>query len=86
MQWIKNTNWSIFFIAFLVFFIWQSPFLGQVRYPFLLLGTWFHEMGHGITALILGGKFEYLEIYSNGGGVAYTSYLMNELWLSLIHI
>ena len=81
MKWIKNTNWSIFIIALLVFFIWQSPFLGNIRYPFILLGTWFHEMGHGITALILGGKFNYLEIYSNGGGVAYTSYQTNKLFL-----
>jgi len=28
-------------------------------------------MGHGLTALMVGGTFEYLEIYENGGGVAY---------------
>ncbi len=28
-------------------------------------------MGHGLTALLLGGDFKYLEIYENGGGVAY---------------
>jgi len=28
-------------------------------------------MGHGLTALLVGGSFEYLEIYENGGGVAY---------------
>lgn len=42
-----------------------------MQYPFVLLGTWFHEMGHGLTALLVGGSFEYLEIYENGGGVAY---------------
>mgnify|MGYP000259427338 FL=1 len=30
-------------------------------------------MGHGLTALLVGGKFHYLEIYANGGGVAYSS-------------
>ncbi len=45
--------------------------MGWVQYPFRLLGTWFHEMGHGLTALLLGGSFKYLEIYENGGGVAY---------------
>lgn len=44
-----------------------------MQYPFVLLGTWFHEMGHGLTALLVGGTFEYLEIYENGGGVAYTN-------------
>ena len=81
MQLNKNTNWSIFIIAFIVFIIWQSPSLGILRYPFILLGTWFHEMGHGLTALILGGNFEYLEIFSNGGGVAYTSYNSQNIFL-----
>lgn len=70
---------TIIGISLLVFLLWQLPYFGMVQYPLLLLGTWFHEMGHGLTALILGGKFYYLEIYDNGGGVAYsnvaTSYL-----------
>ena len=73
MKWIKNRNWSIFIIAFIVFFIWQTPSLGSFRYPFMLLGTWFHEMGHGLTAILVGGDFKYLEIYQNGGGVAYST-------------
>lgn len=81
MQLNKNSNWSIFIIAFIVFIIWQSPSLGIIRYPFILLGTWFHEMGHGLTALILGGHFNYLEIYNNGGGTAYTSYNTENLFL-----
>ncbi len=28
-------------------------------------------MGHGLTALLVGGSFEHLEIYEDGGGVAY---------------
>jgi len=73
----KKNYTTILIIAFLVFLTWQLPSLGNFRYPFMLLGTWFHEMGHGLTALILGGNFHYLEIYSNGGGVAYTSYPNN---------
>lgn len=49
------------------------PYLGVIQYPFHLLGTWFHEMGHGLTALLVGGHFGHLEIYENGGGVAYSS-------------
>lgn len=74
MQLNKKANWSIFIIAFIVFAIWQSPSLGTIRYPFILLGTWFHEMGHGLTALILGGDFTILKIFENGGGVAHVSY------------
>lgn len=73
----KKNNITIFIIAILVFLTWQLPSLGFFRYPFILLGTWFHEMGHGLTALALGANFHYLEIYNNGGGVAYTSYPKN---------
>ena len=50
--------------------IWQVPGGFYILYPFTILGTWFHEMGHGITALLLGGNFQYLDIYSNGSGLA----------------
>lgn len=53
--------------------LWQLPYFGWIQYPFHLLGTWFHEMGHGVTALLVGEQFHYLEIYENGGGVAYSS-------------
>ena len=44
-----------------------------LMYPFALLGTWAHESGHGVAAMLVGGKFKKLEIYSNLGGVAYSS-------------
>ncbi|WP_024768408.1 M50 family metallopeptidase [Aquimarina macrocephali] len=64
---------SIIGISLLVFLLWQLPYFGFIQYPLLLLGTWFHEMGHGLTAILVGGKFIYLEIYENGGGVAYSN-------------
>lgn len=39
-------------------------------YPFAILTTWFHEMGHGLTALALGQEFVQLQIFANGSGVA----------------
>jgi len=51
--------------------LWQIPFGMLILYPFTILGTWFHEMGHGLMAVLLGGSFERLEIYSNGSGLAY---------------
>ncbi|SEK84267.1 Peptidase M50B-like [Aquimarina amphilecti] len=58
-------------MAIVVVILWQLPYFGWFQYPFRLLGTWFHEMGHGLMAVLLGGSFEHLEIYENGGGVAY---------------
>jgi hypothetical protein len=76
-------DYTIFIIAIVVIAIWQLPYLGWVQYPFILLGTWFHEMGHGVASLIVGGTFEFLEIYKNGGGLAYAnlgnSYLPSSL-------
>ncbi len=69
----KKPLLAIIGISLLVFLLWQLPYFGMIQYPLLLLGTWFHEMGHGLTALLLGGKFYYLEIYDNGGGVAYSN-------------
>jgi hypothetical protein len=57
----------------LTVFLWQIPFGNYFLYPFTILATWFHEMGHGMTALLLGGHFHHLEIFSNGSGVAYHS-------------
>lgn len=46
------------------------PFGTYILHPFVVLSTWFHEMGHGLMALILGGDFLYLEMMPNGSGFA----------------
>lgn len=48
------------------------PYGQYVLYPFTLLSTFVHEMGHGITAVLLGGKFVKFEMYTNAAGVATT--------------
>ena len=50
--------------------LWQFPFGPYVLYPFTILATWFHEMGHGLTSLLLGGEFNVLILYPNGSGLA----------------
>jgi hypothetical protein len=49
------------------------PFGQQLLYPFTLLATWVHEMGHGLTAIALGGDFLELEIHASAGGFAVTT-------------
>lgn len=46
------------------------PFGTYLIYPFVILTTWFHEMGHGLMALALGQDFEQLMIFASGSGVA----------------
>lgn len=57
-------------IIFITIFTWQLPFGSYVLYPFTILGTWFHEMGHGLMAMILGAEFIRLELFYNGSGLA----------------
>lgn len=57
-------------ICLLVWFI-DWPSLNYIIYPLSLLATWSHEMGHGLTAIITGGKFSHLVIFFNGNGTAY---------------
>jgi len=52
---------------------WLIPFGGLVIYPFSLLATWAHEMGHGLTALIAGGRFQQLEVLPGLSGLALTA-------------
>ena len=48
------------------------PFGNYLLYPFTILTTWFHEMGHGLTALLLGFGFDHLVILPDGSGYAET--------------
>jgi hypothetical protein len=56
--------------AIVTILLWQVPAGDYILYPFSILATWFHEMGHGLMAMLLGGRFHQLQIFSNGSGVA----------------
>lgn len=65
--------WGLLAAAVLTVVLWQIPGGNYILYPFTILATWFHEMAHGLTALLLGGRFTKLVIFSNGSGAAYYS-------------
>jgi hypothetical protein len=50
--------------------LWQTMLGSLLLYPFTILATWFHEMGHGIAAMLTGRGFERLLIFADGSGVA----------------
>ncbi|MCC5945806.1 MAG: M50 family metallopeptidase [Bernardetiaceae bacterium] len=50
--------------------VWNLPFGRTILYPFQILGTWFHEMGHGLTAIFTGERFIELQMFPNGSGFA----------------
>lgn len=57
-------------IAIVSVILWQTAIGSMLLYPFSILATWFHEMGHGVAAMITGSRFEELVIYSNASGYA----------------
>ncbi len=65
--------WGLIAAAVLTVVLWQIPGGNYILYPFTILATWFHEMAHGLTALLLGGRFTKLLIFSDGSGAAYYS-------------
>ncbi len=59
-------------IALASIMLWQTALGSLLLYPFTILATWFHEMGHGIAAMLTGRGFERLQIFADGSGVAET--------------
>lgn len=49
------------------------PWLALLNYPFRLLITIIHELGHGLAAILTGGDFVRFVIFPNGAGLAYTA-------------
>jgi hypothetical protein len=72
-EWVSAREALI--IAALVVLIVRTfvPLGGTILYPFTLFATWVHEMGHGITGLLVGGSFDSLEIFGNASGLAHGS-------------
>lgn len=57
-------------IALASILLWQTQLGSLLLYPFTILATWFHEMGHGLAAMVTGRGFERLLIFSDGSGFA----------------
>jgi hypothetical protein len=61
----------------LVFLLWQiapnSETVSSLLYPFRLVVTFVHEAGHGIAALLTGGRFIEFRVFPNGAGLATTA-------------
>jgi len=54
----------------MVVVIWQLPYGRQILYPLSFLATFAHEMGHGLSALVVGGRFDHMLLHADGSGLA----------------
>ena len=50
--------------------LYALPVGRTIAWPLVLLSTLAHELGHGLAAAILGGRFEALVIYPDASGAA----------------
>jgi len=50
--------------------LYLIPYGRILAYPLMLLSTLVHEMGHGVTALVVGGSFHRFSMWQDGSGVA----------------
>ena len=69
----KDATWLVVVALVVAALLSWLPWLSWVDYPFRLLLTIVHELGHGITALATGGRFLRFVIFPDGSGVAYSA-------------
>ena len=64
--------------------LYLVPFLRVLAWPFRLVSTVVHELGHGLAAALVGGRFEALLMWSDGSGVASWSALVGRVGHAVI--
>jgi hypothetical protein len=67
---MNTVSWTVIWASLATLALYLVPFLSPLSYPFMLLSTLVHEMGHGFSAMLLGGHFESFKMWSDGSGVA----------------
>jgi hypothetical protein len=50
--------------------LYTLPYGWYAAYPLVLLSTYVHEVAHGLAALLVGGRFDFLTIHADGSGLA----------------
>jgi hypothetical protein len=69
-----NVVRKLIVLAFVFFVFWQSPESTELFSIFTILATYYHEMSHGIVALLVGMDFTHINIKSSGDGYAQIYY------------
>lgn len=66
--------------AGLVFFALSLFPLGWIiQWPLVILTTFIDELGHGLSAILVGGKFVQMELYADAAGLAQRQLPMGDL-------
>lgn len=65
----KITSLTFWVLVLAIWGLAQAPY---AHIPVNFLGTWVHELGHGLGAIMTGGHFEKMIISKDFSGLAYT--------------
>lgn len=69
----QSTRAVLLLSAVVTAVLYAWPLGRTLSYPLLLLSTLAHEMGHGVAAIIVGGRFWSFEMHADASGVAMTT-------------
>ncbi len=65
---MMRRRWVIVALVALVFLLWNTP----VMLPLKILVVFFHELSHGLAAMLSGGRIESISVSANQGGLTVT--------------
>jgi hypothetical protein len=66
----ERTRLVLVVCALVTFALYRFPEGRYLAYPLMLISTLAHELGHGLTAVLVGGRFVRFEMWADGSGVA----------------
>ena len=66
----SRARWALVVSALVTIALYVIPHGRYLAYPLLLISTLVHELGHGVAAVLVGGKFISFKMWADGSGVA----------------
>jgi hypothetical protein len=69
-SWRHDEVLIVLLLAVVSLILSYVPVVGLIFYPFRLLGTFIHELCHGVATILTGGSFQYFVINQNRSGFA----------------
>ena len=69
----RRTKAALVWSIALTLALYLVPFGQLLAYPLVLLSTLVHEVGHGLAALAVGGRFERFVMFADASGMAFST-------------
>lgn len=67
---VRRARWVLLLSAGITLLLYVLPFGHLLARPLLYVSTLVHELGHGVAAVLVGGRFDQLEMWADGSGAA----------------